>query len=131
MNVSYRSTKDFTLLQLQELYLSVGWKSGNNPYKLQISMKNSHSVFSAWDGGKLIGLVNCLSDGIMTVYINNLLVRPEYQGNGIGRNLMNMLIKEYEEFDKKLLIADDKKLDFYKNLGFKKGEDVIPMIFTK
>jgi ribosomal protein S18 acetylase RimI-like enzyme len=51
-------------------------------------MQNSSSVFSAWDGQKLIGLINVLDDGIMTAYIHYLLIMPEYQHIGIGKELI-------------------------------------------
>ncbi|MBL4936959.1 GNAT family N-acetyltransferase [Clostridium sp. YIM B02515] len=129
MNIVYRKTKEFDLESLKELYLSVGWKLGNNPHKLQISMKSSHNVFSAWDGNKLVGIINCLSDGIATVYFNNLLVNPEYQGKGIGSTLINMTLEEYKEYNKKILIAEKGKIAFYEALGFKTGYDVVPMSY--
>ena len=129
MNILYKKTKELNLLELKELYLSVGWSSGNYPEKLQISIKNLHSVFSAWDEDKLVGLISCLSDGILIVYINNLLVRPEYQGKGIGTKLVYMMLEEYKDFSKKLLIAENTAVGFYESLGFKAGNDVIPMKF--
>ena len=44
MDIIYKKTKEFNLLELKELYLSVGWRVGNNPEKLQISLKNVHRV---------------------------------------------------------------------------------------
>ena len=104
---------------------------GNTPEKLQISLKNLHSVFSAWDENKLVGLISCLSDGVLTVYVGNLLVLPEYQGKGIGTKLVNMMIKEYKGYDKKLLIAENTAVKFYSNLGFKEGKDVTAMRIPK
>jgi len=75
MEIKYSNNKEFTADQLQSLFLSVEWSSGNYPDKLQVAMKNSHTVFSAWDGEELVGLINCLSDGIMTAYFHYLLVK--------------------------------------------------------
>jgi len=55
MAIHYRSTKTFDAAQLQELFLSVGWASGEYPEKLRQAMMNSDSVISAWDGEKLVG----------------------------------------------------------------------------
>ncbi|HOA79434.1 MAG TPA: GNAT family N-acetyltransferase, partial [Defluviitaleaceae bacterium] len=90
MNIEYKNIKDFEVEQLRDLFLSVKWDSGNYPEKLKVAMKNSSSVYSAWDGDKLVGLVNCLSDGIMTAYIHFLLVHPDYQSKGIGKKLMSL-----------------------------------------
>lgn len=100
------------------------------PDKLQVAIANSHKVISAWDGDQLVGLVNALSDGIMTAYFHYLLVRPEYQGMGIGRKLISMILDEYEDYARKVLIAYDKEVGFYKNCGFEVGEGKTPMFVT-
>ena len=49
-------------------------------------MQNYSTVYSAWDGEKLVGLISVMDDGIMTAHIHYLLVDPDYQYNGIGKN---------------------------------------------
>lgn len=61
--IEYKQTKDFTADELQKLFLSVHWESGNYPEKLVRAMHNSTRVISAWDGDKLVGLVRALDDG--------------------------------------------------------------------
>lgn len=63
MNIKYKKTKVFTVEELQGLFLSVEWESGNYPEKLVRAMQNSSHVISAWDGDKLVGLVRALDDG--------------------------------------------------------------------
>ncbi len=63
MNIKYKKTKVFTVEELQGLFLSVEWESGNYPEKLVRAMQNSSHVISAWDGDKLVGLVRALGDG--------------------------------------------------------------------
>ena len=128
--IEYRTVKTFTEKQLEELFLSVGWSSGKYPDKLKIAMENSHSVFSAWDEGKLIGLMNALSDGIMTAYFHYLLVRPEYQGQGVGKALTMQALDFYREYARKVLIAYDKEIGFYKSCGFEVGDGKTPMFVT-
>ncbi|AFM39476.1 acetyltransferase [Desulfosporosinus acidiphilus SJ4] len=130
MEITYKTTKDFTVEQLQDLFLSVKWSSGNYPDKLQVAMKNSHSVVSAWYGEKLVGLINCLSDGAMTAYFHYLLVRPEHQNQGIGKELVNSMLKSYEKYARKVLIAYDTEIGFYKKCGFDIGEASTPMFIT-
>ena len=54
-------------------------------------MKNFDTVFSAWDGGRLVGMICAMDDGVMNAYIHYLLVEPEYQGKGVGRTLVEMV----------------------------------------
>lgn len=128
--IEYRNTKDFTADQLQELFLSVDWSSGHYPDKLVEAMKNSHSVYSAWDGDKLVGLINALSDGIMTAYFHYVLIRPDYQGKGIGKQLVLYMLEEYKDYLRKVLISYDKEVDFYKRCGFEVGQDGTAMYVT-
>jgi GNAT superfamily N-acetyltransferase len=42
----------------------------------------------AWDGGRLVGAVRVLSDGYLFSTVPEILVEPQYQRRGIGRDLM-------------------------------------------
>jgi GNAT superfamily N-acetyltransferase len=130
MEIKYSNTKEFDKEQLQDLFRSVGWSSGEYPDRLQIALKNSDKVISAWDGNKLVGLINALSDGIMTVYFHYLLVRPEYQSKGIGKHLVLSILEEYEGYARKLLIAYDGEVSFYQKCGFEIADGKIPMQIT-
>ena len=135
----YKDTKDFSAQELQELFLSVEWSSGHYPDKLVIAMKNSGTVFSAWDTNKtdknnknkkLIGLINVLDDGIMTAYVHYLLVNPKYQRKGIGRELLRLIHEKYKDYLRIVLVAHDDAIGFYKNCGFTLGEGKSPMFIT-
>ncbi len=130
MQIKYYDLKEFTTNQLQELFLSLNWDSGNYPEKLQIALKNSSTVYSAWDEGKLVGLMNCLDDGSMTAYFHYLLVRPEYQGHGIGQKLVELMLVKYHDYYRKVLIAYQTAVGFYEKCGFAIGEQMIPVQIT-
>jgi Acetyltransferases len=130
MEIFYQDTKDFEEKDLKDLFLSVGWSSGQYPEKLVVAMKNSGSVFTAWDDGKLVGLINALDDGIMTAYVHYLLINPAYQGNGIGKELVRLLSEKYKDYLRIVLIAYDKEVSFYKKCGFEIGEEKTPMFIT-
>jgi len=130
MEIKYNNNKIFTADQLRDLFLSVEWSSGNYPDKLQVAMENSHTVFSAWDGEELVGLINCLSDGVMTAYFHYLLVRPQYQDKEIGRKLVALMLEEYKDYARKVLIAYDTEIGFYQKCGFGMGKDTTPMTIT-
>jgi ribosomal protein S18 acetylase RimI-like enzyme len=130
MSISYRNTKEFTVAQLQDLFLSVGWDSGNHPEKLQAAVRNSDRVKSAWDGDVLVGLMTGISDGVMTAYFHYLLVRPEYQGGGIGKELVQHMLEHYSECMTKVLIAYNYQVGFYERCGFSAGRESTPMFAT-
>lgn len=130
MNTEYKETHDFTAWQLERLFLSVEWSSGHYPDKLVTAMKNFETVYSAWDGDKLVGMICVMDDGIMTAYVHYLLVDPEYQGQGIGRTLVEKTKEKYSDFLRIVLVAYDTELDFYESCGFKKSDDSSPMFIT-
>ncbi len=130
MDIIYKDTKLFNSKELEDLFLSVEWSSGHYPEKLVIAMKNSDTVFTAWDGDKLVGLVNALDDSVMTAYVHYLLINPKYQGKGIGKKLLNLVTEKYKDYLRIVLISYDKEVDFYNHCGFKPSENSIPMAIT-
>ncbi|MEG0615461.1 MAG: GNAT family N-acetyltransferase [Oscillospiraceae bacterium] len=130
MDIVYKEIKELGEKDLQELFLSVEWSSGNYPEKLAIAMKNYGSVFTAWSGDKLVGLISSMDDGIMTAYVHYLLINPHYQGKGIGKQLVKMTTDHYKDYLRIVLVAYDKELGFYKHCGFKIGEEKTPMFIT-
>jgi ribosomal protein S18 acetylase RimI-like enzyme len=130
MSIVYKDTKEFSCEELKDLFLSVEWSSGRFPEKLKIAMCNSDSVYSAWEGDQLIGLVNAMSDGIMNAYFQYLLVHPAYQGRGVGKKLVSLMLEHYSSYLRKTLIAYDTAAGFYKSCGFSAGEGIVPMSVT-
>ena len=78
MVLSYSDTKEFSPAALEELFLSVQWESGRHPERLARALLHYGAVFSAWDGGRLAGLIAAMDDGTMTAYVHYLLVHPLY-----------------------------------------------------
>ena len=130
MTITYKDTHDFSENELRDLFLSVEWSSGNYPDKLVTAMKNYKTVYTAWDGEKLTGLICAMDDGIMTAYIHYLLVDPAYQNSGIGRQLVTKIKEKYKDYLRIVIVAYDDKIGFYENCGFKRSENSSPMFIT-
>lgn len=126
---TYSSTHELSPQALERLFLSVGWDSGKYPEKLSLAMRSYKSVFTAWDGDKLVGLVSAMDDGVLTAYVHYLLVDPEYQKKGIGRRLMEMVKLEYSGYMKICLIAENDAIKFYETCGFKRVDTASPMYY--
>ena len=93
-------------------------------------MQNYSTVYSAWDGEKLVGLISVMDDGIMTAYIHYLLVNPDYQYKGIGKELIEHVLKTYQSYLRISLIANGNNVGFYENCEFKIDKTGIPMHIT-
>ena len=119
VNIRYTREKTFTEADVQELFLSVGWKSGLYPHRLFRALTHSSEVFTAWDGDKLVGLLRTLDDSCMTAYLHYALVHPHWQGRGIASALLTMAKKHYADYLYINLTPEDKaNVPFYERHGF-------------
>ena len=100
---------------------AIGW--GDTDAELaEKSMDNSLFHVSIYDKGILIGIGRVVGDGYMYFYVQDVVVEPKYQGNGIGALLMN----EIESYLKKNaragatvgLLAAKGKEGFYLKYGY-------------
>lgn len=94
-------------------------------------MEGYETVFSAWEGERLIGMVCAMDDGEMTAYVHYMLVNPEYQGKGVGKALMEKLKEKYKDYLRIVLCAYRGCSEFYEKCGFTKCEEEVPMFITE
>ena len=93
-------------------------------------MKNYETVYSAWDGDKLVGMICAMDDGVMTAYVHYLLVDPGYHGQTIGRTLVDMTKQKYKDYLRIVLVAYKNETHFYEQCGFKIENKALPMCIT-
>lgn len=103
------------------IYRANGWSSAEKPVELLAALRHSHSLATARIGGRLVGLGNAISDGHLVVYYPHLLVHPDFQGQGIGKQLMEAMQGRYGGFHQQMLTADGKAIEFYKKMGFERA----------
>ena len=125
--ITYSETRDIPREQIVRLYYENNWSSAEKPRRLQNALVNSHGLVSAWAGDDLVGIGNALTDGYLVVYYPHLLVLPEYQGQGIGSEIVKRLMKRYNGFHQHIFVADGKAVTFYERCGFKQAGTTIPM----
>jgi aralkylamine N-acetyltransferase len=110
-------------IELLNLYEKAGllkcFVEGNDYAKIKAAFERSYKVITAWDGEILVGVGRMLSDGICYGTIFDLGVLPEYQKMGIGKGLMNELMRGEEHMPIHLTSTFGNE-EFYKKLGFKK-----------
>ena len=103
------------------LYQAVGWTNyTNQPQMLSQSLTHSLAVYLARDGEKIVGLVRLIGDGFSSVFVQDLLVLPSYQRQGIGSSLMKQALADYKDAYQVQLATEEteKTLGFYRSLGF-------------
>lgn len=128
MEITYTDEKKFTKEQTQRLFRSVGWVSGEYPERPYKALMGSSTVFSAWDGDRLAGLVRVLDDTEMVAYMHYVLVDPEYQGHGIAGHLVGMVKDQYRDYLYiEAMPEESKNASFYQKHGFQIMEDGVAM----
>lgn len=83
------------------------------------AFENSHTVAFVFDENKLIGFGRAISDGVYQAAIYDVAVLPEYHGKGIGKEIVNNIIKCIPSCNF-ILYASPGKEAFYEKLNFKK-----------
>ena len=121
MDIEIKETKEINIEKIIKLYKANKWSSAEKPDLLYKALMNSDSLITAWDGNRLVGLGNAISDGYLVVYYPHLLVHPDYQGKGIGKMIVDRFQNKYGNFHQQLLTADGKAIDFYRKCGFEKA----------
>lgn len=128
-----RGTKSMDLIvnprltkhELIKLYSSVDWqKDVENIDNLKKGLRKSF-VIAAYEDKKLVGLVRALSDFSTVVYVQDLLVCPEFQGKRIGKTLMLHLLNYFAAVGQIIIAAkpNNDARKFFHYLGFQEGCD--------
>lgn len=117
--MTYTDKREFNAEQLRRLFSSVGWRSADHPERLLKALTGCETVFTAWESGELVGLVNAIDDGELNAYVHYLLVDPEWQGKGVGTALLDMVREKYRDYLYLFLVAEHRELvGYYEKLGF-------------
>ena len=96
----------------------VGWPSPPSPERHLELLLGSAAVVLARDGERVVGFVTAISDGVLSASIPLLEVLPEYQGRGIGTELMRRILARLDGLYMVDLSCDAPLEPFYARLGF-------------
>ena len=113
---------NITVEEVLPLYEAVGWTNyTQKPEMLEAAYKNSLHIIGAFnDEEKLVGVLRAVGDGASILFIQDILVYPEYQHQGIGTKLLQQTLEKYKNVYQIQLAKDDstKKVSFYESNGF-------------
>ncbi|MEK6894334.1 MAG: phosphate acyltransferase [Nanoarchaeota archaeon] len=124
MDIRYVEKKP-TLVEFNQLRDSVDWnlaERGISNESAQKSLDVAPYCVCAYSGNKIIGMVRMSGDQGMYGYIQDTIVLPEFQGKGVGRKLMQIILKNIQNKKGYLLGTCPSKVavEFYSSFGFKK-----------
>jgi predicted GNAT family N-acyltransferase len=118
-----KNVEEFNLL-----YDDVGWGAYDEKIT-QKALDNTFYSVSVYDDNKIVGYGRIIGDTICFLYIQDIMVKPEYQGNKIGTMIMNKLLEKINEIKQEnpdlrvYLGASKNREEFYEKFGFIKRID--------
>lgn len=106
--MDYRKYEGDSPEKVLSLYESVGWTNYTwRPEMLRQAYAHSLFALAAYEGEALIGVVRLVGDGASILYVQDLLVRPEYQRQGIGSELLRRALAQFPQVYQTVLLTDD------------------------
>ena len=109
-----------------ELRASVDWEKIPLPVAEE-GLKNTTYSAIAYLDQNLAGMGRVVGDGFIYFYIQDIIVKPEYQGQGVGRAVVESLLSCWEKSRQKkgamMLVAGPGKTKFYEKFRFQKRSD--------
>lgn len=112
-----------TPTEFNKLTEAVGWGTRKNSI-VKEALNNTLYSLCVYEGDKLIGYGRIIGDKTIFLYIQDIMVIPEYQNQKIGTGIMNKLIEKINEYKKinpdirTYLGAAKGKESFYEKFGF-------------
>lgn len=120
--IHYVENPEITLVDVLPIYEAVGWTNyTHNPEMLEVAYTNSLHVLAAFnEKGILVGVLRAVGDGASILFIQDILVTPEYQHQGIGTKLLQQTLEKYKNVYQIQLATDNsmKTISFYESNGF-------------
>lgn len=120
--IRYVDNPEITLVDVLPIYEAVEWTNyTQNPEMLEVAYKNSLHVLAAFnEKGILVGVLRAVGDGASILFIQDILVTPEYQHQGIGTKLLQQTLEKYKNVYQIQLATDNsmKTISFYESNGF-------------
>ena len=120
--IRYVDNPEIALVDVLPIYEAVGWTNyTQNPEMLEAAFENSLHVLAAFtEEGILVGVLRAVGDGASILFIQDILVTPEYQHQGIGTKLLQQTLEKYKNVYQIQLTTDNsmKTISFYESNGF-------------
>ena len=113
-----------------DLYMDAGWwEEGWSEDVISAMVKNSFRFVGLFEGNELVGMGRALSDGVSDAYIQDIVVRTDYRGQGWVQKIVTFLVKELRDagVDWIGLVGAPGTKEFYEKMGFAPMPDFVPM----
>ena len=104
---------------MREVYYSNGWEGHSQEDIIKIFNISTHVIIAKKDA-KVVGFIRALSDGVFNAAIYDLVVHIDYQQQGIGKAMINLMLEHLGELSCVHLISTTGNEVLYEKMGFRK-----------
>ena len=119
MKIEYRDSKDIDYEQLLRLQVNAPWCRDRTLEQLTQAINNSQLLLTGWFGRDLIACTRVLTDYIYRAVIFDVIVAPDFQNKGIGREILQRVVEHpsLRDVEYFFLYTQDKQA-FYRRIGW-------------
>jgi aralkylamine N-acetyltransferase len=124
---------DLYIEQITELYRNQGWWDGSDKPDLVLRIiHGSHCFMIVHHDQEIVGMGRSISDRTSDAYIQDITVKQNSRGKGIGTHIVRMIINRLQKDGVFWigLIAEKGSHGFYETIGFKQMINSTPMILS-
>ena len=118
----------------QEVLRAVGWAHDDRTDRAATALAGARFGVVALAGGRVVGSGMVLGDGATFAYLKDIIVRPEWQGRGIGTRIVGALLAILRRGDPDgmlvTLFTGQHLAEFYERAGFAGPERLYGMSLT-
>ena len=131
-NIRFKRVKSAPVKAVVALYRDAGWwKESRRARRVIPAMIKGSDCFviAETKEGGIVGMGRVISDGVSDGYIQDVVIRRDFQGRGVGREIVTRLIRHCKKrgLEWTGLVACPRTRDFYKSLGFGELENHVAM----
>ena len=92
--------------------------------RMKLTLQNSSILLCSYNESRLVGIARGITDFHWIAHLSHLAVHPDYQGQGIGKELIKKINQRLGNGVALMVHSDPKAKKFYENLGFEIYDDV-------
>lgn len=133
--LEYKQFGSERLEEIKEIYKEQGWTAYlKDDAKLKRAYDNSLYVYGIFDEDRMIGFTRCVGDGEHIVLIEDLIIKAEYQRQGLGTKLLQHVFETFADVRMVSLYTDSvdvKANSFYRKTGMKSAEEKNMVSYVK
>ncbi|WP_342576691.1 GNAT family N-acetyltransferase [Paenibacillus sp. FSL M8-0142] len=124
MGLEYKINECCDVTEVEEVFIKSGIRRPiGDSDRIQRMIDNADEIITVRDGKRLIGFLRAITDYSYCCYISDIAVDKDYQGLGIGKELIRILRDRLgEEEIQYILTSAPKAVGFYEKIGFERAD---------